>query len=118
MGSVVRFAKPKPGTKPAPHPDTVHLMRPPPDDEPHPFFLRMLRIWTIEAERCTGNLRWMRLVLQNQVAYIAAREVFNRPHKGPRKWKLLHTSKKLRSLAKLRLPQRPAPRRRYPLLPS
>ena len=111
MGRVVMLAER------LPPPSAVRCLEPPTGEEPHTFFARMLRLWTIGAERFCG-LGWATRVLENQVAYMHGRQVYNRSYMDARKWNLLHNSPKIRALAKLRLSQNPAPRRRLPLLPS
>lgn len=113
---VVRFARPA-DAQPNPHPATVRTsLDPPPGEDPHTFFTRMMRLWTIGAERMCG-IGWTIRVAENAVAHLHARRLYTPRILDNRTCKLLPKSSKLRSLAKLRLSQRPAPRRRWPLPP-
>lgn len=110
MGTVVRFARPT--IEKLPHPETVRTMDPAPGDDAHAFYARMLRLWTIGAERFCG-IPWAIRVLENQIAYLKARQVYAINRKVVRQWKPLQQAPNIRARAVLRVAPRPSPRRRF-----
>lgn len=64
-----------------PDPATVRQIVVPEGESPHAVFMRVMRAWTIDAERDCGA-EWCACVLETQAKYMRGRAAFNPMRKG------------------------------------